>query len=93
MDSDIVFIFFLQESFGASDPSSIPKTRDAAAELQLDIIQLIARAGAPITTEFFGDEEKVPPPSLFALDQDRNFIEAAFLLGEGCVCVFGEREG
>ena len=89
-DEDSV-VFFLQDSFDIGDPSSLPKTRDAALELQLDIIHSIAQAGAPPPAYFSSHGEGPPPPSVLALDQDTNFTEAAFLLGEG-VYVLWERE-
>ena len=74
------------------DPSSLPKTRDAAAELQLDIIHMIAQAGVPLSSDSSGDREGTPSPSLLALDRDINFIEAVFLLGEECVVMLSGRE-
>ena len=75
---------FLQRS---PDPNQ-PATKEEAKDIQLDIIQVLAKAGTPFEQRIEPHqlEENIynqPPlhPSLMALDYEYNFIEAAFLIG------------
>ena len=47
---------------------------------------MLAQAGAPLCSKVSSNGEEVSPPSLLALDEDINFVEAVFLLGE-VVCI------